>query len=184
MKVLMVCLGNICRSPMAQGVLEQKLFERGLSWKVDSAGTNGYHDGESPDPRAIKCAATHGIDISNQISRKITPDDFLDADLICVMDDMNYHTVTKLAPHIPVIKFIYLWILLRIHLFLLYLTHIMTTVLKDHMNSSTWLVKHYLQNTMVPLKNLKFNVYLLINQCFKYKSYKYAYCGMNFMDRV
>ena len=61
MKVLMVCLGNICRSPMAQGVLEQKLFERGLSWKVDSAGTNGYHDGESPDPRAIKCAATHGI---------------------------------------------------------------------------------------------------------------------------
>ena len=98
MKVLMVCLGNICRSPMAQGVLEQKLNERGLSWKVDSAGTNGYHNGESPDPRAIKCAATHGIDISNQISRKITPDDFLDADLICVMDDMNYHTVTKLAP--------------------------------------------------------------------------------------
>jgi protein-tyrosine phosphatase len=90
MKVLMVCLGNICRSPIAQGVLENKVLQAGLhDWEVDSAGTSGYHDGEGPDYRAIKECKQHGIDISHQISRRLTHADLDHYDLILAMDRHN-----------------------------------------------------------------------------------------------
>jgi len=72
----MVCLGNICRSPMAEGILQHKAFNAGLSWSVESAGTNGYHDGEAPHPLSQKVARMNGIDICNQRSRKLVPEDF------------------------------------------------------------------------------------------------------------
>jgi protein-tyrosine phosphatase len=75
MKILMVCLGNICRSPIAQGVLEKMVQEHGLDWEIDSAGTNGFHNGEHPHPHSVSVCAKHGIDISKQISRKITRED-------------------------------------------------------------------------------------------------------------
>ena len=85
MNVLMVCLGNICRSPLAQGVLEHKAAVAGLSWKVDSAGTLGFHNGEPPHPLSRKVALMNGIDISTQVSRKFTADDFAAFDLIYAM---------------------------------------------------------------------------------------------------
>lgn len=85
MKILMVCLGNICRSPLAQGILQQKAKEAGLHWQVDSAGTNGYHTGEPPHHLSIQVAKQHGIDISNQRSRKFTAADFENYDLIYAM---------------------------------------------------------------------------------------------------
>ncbi|MBK9109063.1 MAG: low molecular weight phosphotyrosine protein phosphatase [Saprospiraceae bacterium] len=89
MKILMVCLGNICRSPMAQGVLENLAQLHHLSWEIDSAGTNGYHNGEHPDPRAIRAAQKRGIDISRQISRQIKMADLDYFDWILAMDDHN-----------------------------------------------------------------------------------------------
>ncbi|MEI9958154.1 MAG: hypothetical protein WDM90_18025, partial [Ferruginibacter sp.] len=71
MKILMVCLGNICRSPLAEGILQHKADEAGLNWIVESAGTNGYHTGEAPHHLSIKTALQNGIDISQQRSRKI-----------------------------------------------------------------------------------------------------------------
>ena len=85
MKILMVCLGNICRSPLAEGILQAKAIAAGLNWTVDSAGTNGYHVGESPHQLSQKVAAQHGIDISNQISRQFIKDDLRDFDIIYVM---------------------------------------------------------------------------------------------------
>lgn len=94
----MVCLGNICRSPMAQGILEQKIEKYHLqSWEVDSAGTSGWHDGEAPDNRAIATSMKHGIDISKQISRRITKDDFEYFDLILAMDASNYQDVKSMC---------------------------------------------------------------------------------------
>lgn len=85
MKILMVCLGNICRSPLAEGILQQKAQEAGLVWEVDSAGTNGYHTGEPPHPLSIQVAKANGIDISNQRSRKFTASDLEDYDRIYAM---------------------------------------------------------------------------------------------------
>lgn len=93
MKILMVCLGNICRSPLAQGILERKKPE----WKVDSAGTAAYHVGHPPDPRSQKTAKRNHIDISNQRARQITNADLEHFDLICTMDTENYNNVLKLA---------------------------------------------------------------------------------------
>jgi protein-tyrosine phosphatase len=76
MKILMVCLGNICRSPLAEGVLQEKAFKAGLNWSVESAGTNGYHNGEAPHRLSQKVAKLNGIDISNQRSRKLKAEDF------------------------------------------------------------------------------------------------------------
>jgi protein-tyrosine phosphatase len=76
MKILMVCLGNICRSPMAEGILRYKAGKAGLSWTVESAGTNGFHDGEAPHYLSQKIARQHGIDICNQRSRRFQPEDF------------------------------------------------------------------------------------------------------------
>ena len=94
MKILMVCLGNICRSPMAEGILQHKAGKAGLNWEVESAGTNGYHTGEPPHYLSIKVAAQNGIDISTQRSRKFTAADFEQYDKIYamaedVLDDMK-----------------------------------------------------------------------------------------------
>jgi protein-tyrosine phosphatase len=94
MKILMVCLGNICRSPLAQGILQHKANAAGLNWTVESAGTNGYHDGEPPHSLSIKVALQNGIDISKQQSRKFKATDFEQYDKIYAMaadviDDMK-----------------------------------------------------------------------------------------------
>jgi len=96
MKILMVCLGNICRSPLAEGILKAKLSD---AFFVDSAGTISMHEGEHPDKRAVKTAAHHGIDISKQQSRPITDSDFENFDLIYCMDGKVYQDVMSKAPH-------------------------------------------------------------------------------------
>ena len=93
--VLMVCLGNICRSPLAHGIFEQ--LSKEFSITVDSAGTASYHIGSSPDPRSIKTAMKHGIDISNQRARQFTKTDFDAFDHIFVMDRQNLRDVLKLS---------------------------------------------------------------------------------------
>src|SRR5580704_914677 len=85
MKVLMVCLGNICRSPLAEGILRQKARAAGLDWEIDSAGTNGYHNGEAPHHLSQKVARHNGIDISKQRSREFTAADFQRFDKIYAM---------------------------------------------------------------------------------------------------
>ncbi|WP_419211766.1 low molecular weight protein-tyrosine-phosphatase [Maribacter sp. X9] len=95
MKVLMVCLGNICRSPLAEGILKSKVDSAYI--KVDSAGTASYHVGNPPDPRSIKVAQENGIDISKQRCRKFTASDFDRFDLIYAMDKSNYGNIIGLA---------------------------------------------------------------------------------------
>ncbi len=97
MKVLMVCLGNICRSPLAEGIFREKAKEHGLKVKVDSAGTSAYHEGERPDRRSQQVGRKHGIDISQQRSRRFTKEDFAAFDRIYVMDIHNYEDVIALA---------------------------------------------------------------------------------------
>lgn len=96
-RILMVCLGNICRSPLAEGILRHKLDERGIAAFIDSAGTSNYHTGEHPDPRAIACARRHKVDISKLKARQFRISDFDEFDKIYVMDTSNYHDVTSLA---------------------------------------------------------------------------------------
>lgn len=93
----MVCLGNICRSPLAEGILKHKITQQNLDWEVDSAGTSSYHAGELPDSRSIAVARKYGIDITDQRSRKFLKSDFDDFDKILVMDASNYQNVLKLA---------------------------------------------------------------------------------------
>ena len=85
MKILMVCLGNICRSPLAEGILLHKLKAAGLNWQVDSAGTNGYHVNEPPHRLSQKIGLKHGIDISHQICRRLVATDFDKFDKIYAM---------------------------------------------------------------------------------------------------
>jgi len=85
MKILMVCLGNICRSPLAEGILQDKINKAGLNWQVDSAGTNGYHVGEATHRLSQKVARMNGIDISGQLSRKFIKEDFERFDKIYAM---------------------------------------------------------------------------------------------------
>ena len=100
MKILMVCLGNICRSPLAEGILQDKAFKTGLNWSVESAGTNGYHTGEPPHPLSQKVARLNGIDISKQKSRRFSADDFMNYDKIFAMaedviEDMKHIAKNK-----------------------------------------------------------------------------------------
>jgi len=97
MKILMVCLGNICRSPLAEGILRRKIEERGLDWDVDSAGTGSWHIGEPPDRRSVKVAQERGLDITAQRARQINPLDIGQYDLILTMDRSNYRDVLRLA---------------------------------------------------------------------------------------
>ena len=90
----MVCLGNICRSPMAEGILQEMAQKSGLNWTIESAGTNGYHSGEPPHPFSIKVAKANGIDISGQKSRKFAKSDVAQFDRIYamatdVLDEIN-----------------------------------------------------------------------------------------------
>lgn len=85
MKILMVCLGNICRSPLAEGILQYKAQQAGLNWSVESAGTNGYHTGEAPHRLSQKVAKLNGIDICHQRSRRFTAEDFAMFDKLYAM---------------------------------------------------------------------------------------------------
>jgi protein-tyrosine phosphatase len=94
-KVLMVCLGNICRSPLAEGILKSKVDTTKVL--VESAGTGGWHVGQLPDDRSIEVARKYGIDITDQRGRKFSTYDFESYDHIFVMDNTNYHDVVQLA---------------------------------------------------------------------------------------
>ena len=93
----MVCLGNICRSPLAHGIMEHLAKEKGLDWEVDSAGTGNWHVGEGPDRRSVRTAREHGIDISNQICRLFRASDFDYYDKIFVMDRNNLSDILAMA---------------------------------------------------------------------------------------
>ena len=94
-KILMVCLGNICRSPLAEGVFRSKLSDE--KFIVESAGTSNFHSGSSPDQRSIEIAKKYNIDISEQKSRVFSGYDFETFDYIFVMDFANYNDIVKLA---------------------------------------------------------------------------------------
>ena len=93
----MVCLGNICRSPLAHGILEKFANDKGFQWEIDSAGTGGWHIGSPPDHRSIAIAKSYGVDISNQSCRQFEIDDFDKYDHIFVMDYSNLNDVRALA---------------------------------------------------------------------------------------
>lgn len=99
-RVLMVCMGNICRSPTAEGVLRAKLQQAGLAdmVHVDSAGTHGYHSSEPPDARATRHAAQRGYDLSTQRARPVAPEDFQRFDLLLAMDEDNLAWLRERAP--------------------------------------------------------------------------------------
>jgi protein-tyrosine phosphatase len=97
MKILMVCLGNICRSPLAHGVLEHLVKEKNLNWEIDSAGTGNWHIGEKPDRRSITVAQKYGVDITNQSCRQFDNSDFEKYDHILVMDQNNLSDVISMA---------------------------------------------------------------------------------------
>ncbi len=99
-KVLFVCLGNICRSPTACGVFASQVAESGLSdlIRVDSAGTSGWHNGASPDRRSMQYAAQHGYDLSFIRSRQVNRQDFIEQDLILAMDNENLDSLRQMCP--------------------------------------------------------------------------------------
>ncbi|MES2479715.1 MAG: low molecular weight protein-tyrosine-phosphatase [Bacteroidota bacterium] len=105
MKILMVCLGNICRSPIAEGVLQKKAKENGLNWIIDSAGTNGYHIGEAPHRFSQKICKQHGIDISRQRARYFLSKDIEEYDLIYALAEDVYQEIKKICgPNAPMHK--------------------------------------------------------------------------------
>lgn len=98
MKILMVCLGNICRSPLAEGILKDKLSHKNYDWEVDSAGTGSWHVGEPPHQGSQKVAQKNGVDISALRARQFTTKDFENFDLILAMDSDNYNNIISLSP--------------------------------------------------------------------------------------
>ncbi len=98
-RVLFVCMGNICRSPLAQGVFENVLRREGLEDEVfvDSAGTGSWHVGEPPDVRAQRSASLRGVDLSSQRARRVTPEDCQRFDYVLTMDKENYRAVAALC---------------------------------------------------------------------------------------
>ena len=99
-RVLMVCLGNICRSPTAHGVLEKLIQDKGLSEaiEVDSAGTSTYHIGDHPDPRSIAAAQRRGYSLEKQVARQVSPNDFQEFDYVLAMDADNLQHLVSAAP--------------------------------------------------------------------------------------
>ncbi len=98
--ILFVCMGNICRSPTAEGMFLKVLGERAseLSIEVDSAGTHAYHVGEPPDPRAQRAAERRGVDLSRQRARLVSTEDFERFDLVLAMDELNRDTLIERSP--------------------------------------------------------------------------------------
>jgi protein-tyrosine phosphatase len=105
-RVLFVCMGNICRSPLAQGVLENILRREGLEDEVfvDSAGTGHWHVGEPPDERALSAASLRGLDLSSQRARRVRSEDCENFDYILTMDEDNYHMVSNLCRGSAVVR--------------------------------------------------------------------------------
>lgn len=99
-RVLFVCMGNICRSPTAEGAFVKVLKEKApdLSLHIDSAGTHAYHVGEPPDPRARRAAERRGIDLSRQRARRVSVEDFASFDLILAMDKLNHAVLLDMSP--------------------------------------------------------------------------------------
>jgi protein-tyrosine phosphatase len=99
-RVLFVCMGNICRSPTAEGVFRKLLEERApdLDVQVDSAGTHAYHVGDPPDPRAQRAAERRGVDLSGQRARRVTEHDFAHFELVLAMDELNRVTLLEICP--------------------------------------------------------------------------------------
>lgn len=93
----MVCLGNICRSPLAEGIMQHLADKQGLDWQIDSAGTGDWHIGEGPDRRSVRVAHSYGIDISKQVCRLFRKSDFDAFDHILVMDRSNLSNVLAMA---------------------------------------------------------------------------------------
>lgn len=98
MKILMVCLGNICRSPLAEGIMRKHLTSLKWDGLIDSAGTINYHAGSPPDERSIKVASENGINISHLRGRQVKKDDFDNFDFIFAMDQSNFKDLASLAP--------------------------------------------------------------------------------------
>lgn len=96
--ILFVCLGNICRSPLADGALRHRVRQRDLGWTVDSAGTGGWHAGEPPDRRAIAVAKSHGVDIAGLRARQVRREDFDRFDLMLAMDHDNLAGLRAISP--------------------------------------------------------------------------------------
>ncbi len=99
-RILFICMGNICRSPSAEGVFRKLLAEHGqdLEVEVDSAGTHAYHVGEPPDHRSQTAASRRGVDLSSIRARKVTEDDFISFDLLLAMDRHNYEVLAGICP--------------------------------------------------------------------------------------
>jgi len=97
MKILAVCLGNICRSPLAEGLLRREVEQRGLEWEIASGGTARYHIGKPPDPRSQAVARDNGIDISAQRSHQVTVEDLEYYDIIFAMDRQNTEDLRERA---------------------------------------------------------------------------------------
>ncbi len=100
--VLFVCLGNICRSPMAEGLFIHLVKEKGLEsqFRIDSCGTGGWHAGEPADPRMLSTAAHHGIELPSR-ARKVRPQDFSEFDYILAMDESNYQDLLDIQATVP-----------------------------------------------------------------------------------
>lgn len=97
-RVLMVCLGNICRSPLAEGILKAQAAARGARLAVDSAGISNYHEGEPPHHGSIDIARERGVSIDDQRSRPVRPADFHDFDWLLAMDTSNKNALLHMAP--------------------------------------------------------------------------------------
>ncbi len=99
MRVLFVCMGNICRSPLAEGVLRHQLAQAGVEGVVvDSAGTDAWHVGEPPDPRSTEVAELHGVSLQGQRARRVAPADFEEFDMVVAMDDDNLSRLRQECP--------------------------------------------------------------------------------------
>jgi protein-tyrosine phosphatase len=97
MKILMVCLGNICRSPIAEGLLQQKAQNAGLQWQIDSCGTETFHVGENPDKRGIEVCKERGLNITHHVARRLTMHDFEEFDIIYALATDVYREIKKIS---------------------------------------------------------------------------------------
>ena len=97
MKILMICLGNICRSPIAEGVMQKLIDEKGLDWYVQSAGTSGFHSGSKPHDESISISAENNINITHQRSHQLNKIQLDTYDLLIVMDQQNYNNTLNLC---------------------------------------------------------------------------------------